>query len=83
MVKVKCTNEVGYNDIKLNRFVDHNEVIEVDEERAKYLVEARGLCERIEEDKPEENTECNEDDNLDDETNENIDNNKSHRKGKK
>jgi len=47
MEKVRCINKVGYNDIKLKRFVDYNEVIEVDEERAKYLVEARGLCERI------------------------------------
>ena len=78
MVKVKCINEIGYNDIKLKRFVDYNEVIEVDEERAKYLVEARGLCERIEEDH-----EDNEDNNLDGKTNENTDNNKSNKKGKK
>jgi len=84
MEKVRCINKVGYNDIKLKRFVDYNEVIEVDEERAKYLVEARGLCERIEEN-TEGNDENNPDDenNLDDKTNENTDNNKSNRKGKK
>lgn len=95
MVKVRCINEVGYNDIKLKRFIGYNKVIEVDEERAKYLVETRGLCERIEEDKPEgnegdnlddspeENPEGNDGKNLDDKTNENVDNNKSDKKGKK
>lgn len=93
MVKVRCINEVGYNDIKLKRFIGYNKVIEVDEERAKYLVETRGLCERVEDktdenegnnldDNPNENHEDN-DNNLDDKTNENIDKNKSNKEGKK
>lgn len=95
MVKIRCISKVGYNDIKLKRFVDYNDEIEVDEERATYLVETRGLCERIEEDKPEgnkednlddspeENPEGNDEKNLDDKTSENIDDNKSDKKGKK
>ncbi len=49
LIKVRCINNVGYNDVILKRFVDYNDEIEVDEERAKYLVEVRGLCERVEE----------------------------------
>lgn len=78
MVKVRCINKVGYNDIKLKRFVDYNDEIEVDEERAKYLVDARGLCERVleddindaQDDKQEESKD-NESDNKPEETKEN------------
>lgn len=45
MVKVQCT--VAYNDLQLNRLINLNEVLEVTNERASYLVD-RGLVKVIE-----------------------------------
>jgi len=41
---IKCTEKIGYEDLELEKIVDWNDVIEVDEARAKYLVEERQLC---------------------------------------
>lgn len=45
MVKVQCT--VAYNDLQLNKLINLNEVLEVTNERASYLVD-RGLVKVIE-----------------------------------
>ena len=45
MVKVQCT--VAYNDLQLNKLINLNEVLEVTNERASYLV-GRGLVKVIE-----------------------------------
>ena len=42
MTKVKCV--LGYFDTKLNRHVDIDEEIEVDDDRAKQLIKAK-VCE--------------------------------------
>lgn len=46
MVKVECT--VRYNDLQLNRTVEVGEQLEVNKERAEYLVNERGLAKVVE-----------------------------------
>lgn len=42
-IKIKCV--VPYQDVEENKYITKDTILEVDEERAKYLVEERKLCE--------------------------------------